>query len=291
MKSSAYVGVPPMEIKREAKEADPELLSRTYQPALKWVMRRCLLEAMGLTALFFCAAVLVTFSIVTSTAIFYRYQPFLPLLPLISFADAIMAVLITRIAKTVVLWKYQTGEFPLYSMQVVRSTISEFFEMAFAGDMAFPLISGTIWAPWYYRLMGAKVGKRCYFHGAYMTEHDLMTVGDYVTMEPNSLLQGHLFQDRIRSTGPITIGSHCGISSDSIVLMRASLGDKALVGTFSLVPRYEQLPANTIWHGITVVPASKSTRPIITPVTAATATGAAPQCCTSNDHISIVISQ
>lgn len=42
--------------------------------------------------------------------------------------------------------------------------------------------------------MGAKIGKRCYMEcdaGA-VCEPDLITIGDYVTIEPNTVLQvGH----------------------------------------------------------------------------------------------------
>jgi len=258
----AYIGVPPMEIKREAKPGmdDADLLARTYKPATKWIIRRCLLEALGLLACFYCTGVLVTFDVLVSTALLYRHDATLLCIPIIAMVNAILGVIIARIAKTVVLYKYKVGDFPLYSLQVVRCVISEFFEMMFAGEFAFPVITGTIWASWYFRIMGAKIGKRCYFHGSGLTEHDLMVVGDYVVMEPGALLQGHLFQDRVRSTGPITIGDYSEISHESIVLMYASMGEKTTVGGFSLVPRYEQLPSKTKWHGITVIPAPRESR-------------------------------
>jgi hypothetical protein len=50
-------------------------------------------------------------------------------------------------------------------------------------------------------------------------------------------------------------GSFCSIGSSAVVLLGGEMGDKATLGSLSLVMRHESLPANTTWHGLPAQPA------------------------------------
>jgi len=118
-------------------------------------------------------------------------------------------------------------------------------------------IWGSIYAKLVLQAMGMKVGKRPYLDAVEISEYDQITLGDYVTMDKKCGIQTHLFQDRVRTIGPVVIGSHVALGFDSIVLLGAKVGDHAVLGSQSLVMRYEELPPNTKWHGIPAQPAEE----------------------------------
>ena len=136
------------------------------------------------------------------------------------------------------------------------------------------------------RCMGAKLGRRPYLENAILTEPDLLTLGDYATIESGGTLQAHLFQDRVRTVQRITIGEplvpcvqcvacgghmcvpptpartvvmtthgvlsfagdSCSVGANSIVLLGSTLEDNAHVLPLSLILRNEGVPAGE-WHG------------------------------------------
>ncbi len=101
-----------------------------------------------------------------------------------------------------------------------------------------------------YEALGVRLGQRAYLEYPSFCEHDLCSAGDYLIMERTATLQAHLFQDRVRTTGPIRLGDSCSVGAGAVVLLGGVMGDGCSLGTLSLVMRSEELPAHTKWHGL-----------------------------------------
>merc|ERR1711934_618811 len=77
--------------------------------------------------------------------------------------------------------------------------------------------SGTPYAGTIYRLIGAKVGKHCFFHASWCCEWDMLSVGDNACVTYSDM-QSHLFEDRVFKCNPIRIGDHVTVMPFSLVL-------------------------------------------------------------------------
>jgi len=170
----------------------------------------------------------------------------LPVAALVSGAAVLLVIAMTK--WLVLCGRFREGTFPLYSLWVWRTELVERLEENLAEPLMLNMLSGTCFKPFFYRCMGAKLGRRPYLENAILTEPDLLTLGDYATIESGGTLQAHLFQDRVRTVQRITIGDSCSVGANSIVLLGSTLEDNAHVLPLSLILRNEGVPAGE-WHG------------------------------------------
>ena len=148
-----------------------------------------------------------------------------------------------------VVGRYKAATAPLWSVFVWRTElVTATYENLAVANLLEPL-RGTPWLGAYLRLMGAKVGKRCYIDTTDLTEHDLVTIGDDVALNDYAGLQTHLFEDRVMKVGAIRIGDRATIGSLAIVLYDAEVGADAQLGDLSVVMKGETLPNGTTWEG------------------------------------------
>ncbi len=235
-----------------------QVLRTTYRPPAWLVGVRYLVEGMGF--------LLLQLSLATCFALLYVSMTwcysgdhrtglvrYLLTLPLFVMGEALVAALLTVLWKWVVVGRYRAGSYPLYGTYVWRTEFVERMEENLLHTYTYPLVSGTVWMQLVSQALGVKMGKRAYLEFPYFCEPDLCEVGDYVNMERTASLQAHLFQDRVRTTGPIRVGDFCSLGADSVVLLGAVLSDNVSVSALSLVLRSEELPSHSQWHGLPAV--------------------------------------
>ena len=111
-------------------------------------------------------------------------------------------------------------------------------------------MAGTPFICWFFRLLGAKIGRRVYLDTTELTEFDLIKIGDDVAINLDCTLQTHLFEDRVMKMSTIDIGAGCSLGSMSVVLYDTEMDRGSSIGELSLVMKGESLPANTHWSGI-----------------------------------------
>ena len=100
------------------------------------------------------------------------------------------------------------------------------------------------------RMFGAKIGKRVYMETHFLTEFDLVRVGNDAAISGQAALQTHLFEDRVMKMSTVTIGAECTIGPRAVVLYDAELEASVELEALSLAMKGEKLPAETRWRGI-----------------------------------------
>ncbi len=151
--------------------------------------------------------------------------------------------------KWLVVGRYKVTTAPLWSTFVWRTElVTATYENLAVANLLEPL-RGTPWIGVYLRLMGARIGKRCYIDTTDLTEHDLVDIGDDVALNDFAGLQTHLFEDRVMKVGAIRVGDRATIGSLAIVLYDAEIGADAQLGDLSVVMKGETLPDGTSWDG------------------------------------------
>ncbi|MBC7638031.1 MAG: amino acid adenylation domain-containing protein [Acetobacteraceae bacterium] len=169
--------------------------------------------------------------------------------PALYVGFALASGLFVLALKWLVIGRYRPTTQPLWSTFVWRTElVTATYENLAVPNLLEPL-RGTPWLPLYLRLMGARIGKRCYFDTTDFTEHDLVSIGDDVALNDFAGLQTHLFEDRVMKVGDIRVGDRATIGSLAIILYDAEIGADAQLGDLSVVMKGETLPAGTSWEG------------------------------------------
>jgi non-ribosomal peptide synthetase-like protein len=151
--------------------------------------------------------------------------------------------------KWLIVGRYKPTTQPLWSTFVWRTElVTATYENLAVSNLLEPL-RGTPWLPAYLRLLGCKIGKRCYMDTTDVTEHDLVNIGDDVALNDFAGLQTHLFEDRVMKVSSVHVHDRATIGSYAIVLYDAEIGEDAQLGDLSVVMKGETLPAGTSWEG------------------------------------------
>ena len=158
-------------------------------------------------------------------------------------------------AKWVLVWRYRPGETPLWSTFVWRNELLNALHEHLAEPFLVGALTGTPFVCWYFRLLGAKIGRRVYMETTDLSEFDLVRVGDQAALNADCTIQTHLFEDRVMKMSTIDIAPRCKVGAGSLVLYDTRLEEGAALGDLSLLMKGETLPAWTSWEGIPARPA------------------------------------
>ena len=154
------------------------------------------------------------------------------------------------VAKWIFMGRYRPFERPLWSNFIWRLEFVNALYEFLATPLALEALQGTPFLPWYFRLLGARIGRRVYTHTTGLLEWDLVEIGDGVALNDDCVLQTHLFEDRVLKASRLRIGAGCSVGAVSVVLYDTEMQPGARLNALSLLMKGEVLPANTAWAGI-----------------------------------------
>ncbi len=172
------------------------------------------------------------------------------LLPAVSLCLALTMVFVVILLKWLVIGRYRPCTRPLWSSYVWRNEFITALHESFCAPVLLNMFQGTPFMSWYFRLMGARIGKRVLWETTQLTEFDQVKVGNDVALNLNSTLQTHLFEDRVMKTSMLVVGDHATIGSMAVALYDSEMKEGATLSGLSLLMKGETLPAWTHWDGI-----------------------------------------
>lgn len=151
-------------------------------------------------------------------------------------------MLLTAMLARVVLAGVRPGAHPRGGKVHLRLWLAERLQ----DELAATGLAGTIWFPWYARLLGAKVAKGVDLH-TLPPVTGLLTVGKNAAIEPEVDLQGHWIDGDVVHVAPITIGARARVGARSTLAPGAQVGKEAEIGPGSYVE--SAVPAGEFWSG------------------------------------------
>ncbi|MEW2160935.1 Pls/PosA family non-ribosomal peptide synthetase [Streptomyces sp. NPDC007189] len=170
--------------------------------------------------------------------------------PLLAMGATAAVVGCCALAKWTVAGRYRPRVEPLWSLFVRRTEfVTGLFEGA-AVPAGVGALVGTPFLPPVLRLFGARIGRRTWIGTTYLTEFDLVEVGDDAAIGMHVSLQTHLFEDRVMKMSTVTVGPGASVGPRTVVLYDAVVGAGTRLGALSLVMKGEHLPAGTDWQGL-----------------------------------------
>jgi non-ribosomal peptide synthetase-like protein len=226
--------------------------AETFRPSRWLVAQRLFIEFFRITlpSTFFIMVTNVLLSAVLVMHGEFDVWFIVAVFPLLYFAAGLTAALAMVAFKWLMMGRYKPCERPLWSPFVWRTEAVTALLDNFASPFFLDLLAGTPFIGWFFRLLGAKIGKRVYLDTTELTEFDLVHIGDDAAVNHDCTLQTHLFEDRVMKMSTVEIGAGCHLGSMSLVLYDTKLEPGSSVDDLSLVMKGETLPAETHWTGI-----------------------------------------
>ncbi|AHI22235.1 Non-ribosomal peptide synthetase [Corynebacterium vitaeruminis DSM 20294] len=249
---SSWIGRPPREIPRQRVDASAEA---TYQPPMRLKVARAFVEFCRLIP--FMITAWLDLAIVYSLAVAYLvYGRGLSGLlgallwsgPVV-LAAGIVAASIPIVVKWLLVGRFKASQHPLFSKFVWLGELSDAFAEMLAVPSLIRMSLGTPMFNLWLRLMGTKVGKNVWCETWWLPEFDLIQLDDNVTVNRGTVLQTHLFHDRVMSLEHVRLEEGSTLGANSFILPGATIGARTVVGPGSLIMRQETLPSDTRWSG------------------------------------------
>ena len=128
-----------------------------------------------------------------------------------------------------------------------------------SSDKARALFVGTPFAGWIWRAEGAKVGRRLFDDGSGIIEKSLTTVGDDVTLNAGSTVQGHSLEEGAFKSGRIVLDDGCTVGVIGFVHYGTVVGAGAVIEADAFLMKGEQVPPGQRWLGNPAHPAPART--------------------------------
>jgi non-ribosomal peptide synthetase-like protein len=139
---------------------------------------------------------------------------------------------------------------PLWSKYVRRAELVTGLYEAAAVPVGLGLLIGTPLLPPTLRWFGMRIGRRAWIGTTYVTEFDLVEIGDDASVGVEASLQTHLFEDRVMKMSNVAIGSGASVGNRAIVLYDSVVDRDVAMDSLSLLMKGEHLAVGTHWGGI-----------------------------------------
>ena len=154
------------------------------------------------------------------------------------------------VAKWVIIGKFKEGSYPLWGFYYFRFwLVKKFVDMT-----PINLMSGTPFINWYFRLLGAKIGKNCYLGTDRLRVFDLTSIDDDTSLLKESTLLGYKIENEILYIGSITVGKRCMVGARSLLGISSVMQDDAMLLELSMLSEHETIPKGNVWKGSPACP-------------------------------------
>lgn len=171
-------------------------------------------------------------------------------LSILGALGALLALYPLMLAATIILkWllvgRLKPGNYPLYSVFHLRWWLMQRILDAVAVEYleATPLLN------LYYRLMGAKIGKRVHFRSYNIGAFDLVSVGDDTVLDDATSLLAYTIEHGHIRLAPIAIGKRCHIGAGSLLQLNTRMADDSRILHLSLLTEGTATAPHETWFG------------------------------------------
>jgi carbonic anhydrase/acetyltransferase-like protein (isoleucine patch superfamily) len=255
-RDSAWLGSPSIFLPQRQKSAGFSE-ETTFEPTWKLRVQRAAIEFVRVITPSTCFIILLSLLFSALLLLHDRFNLVTTLLffPPLYLGCGLAAAGFTVLAKWLLVGHYQPGERPLWSTLVWRNELLNALHEHLATPFLVGSLTGTPFIAWYFRLLGAHIGRRVYMETADFSEFDLVHLGDEAVLNADCTIQTHLFEDRVMKMSTVRLAPRAAVGAGTLVLYDTTMETGASLDALSLLMKGEVLPAHTRWRGI---PAQKA---------------------------------
>ncbi|MGB3763602.1 MAG: Pls/PosA family non-ribosomal peptide synthetase [Ornithinimicrobium sp.] len=249
-RGTSWLGSPPFFLpKREIYEEYTE--EQTFRPTDAQVGTRLIIEFLRIVMPASILA-LSTFGTLYAVSLLAVAAPLWVVVlatPVIALVGSLLVVLAAAALKWLVVGRYRPRVEPLWSGFVRRTEFVTGIYETTAVPALLASLCGTPFLGPLLRLFGVRVGRRTLVDTTYLTEFDLVHIGDDVSVGTLASLQTHLFEDRVMKMSTISLAAGASVGNRGVVLYDSTLEEGSELAPLSLVMKGEALPRDTSWSG------------------------------------------
>ncbi len=176
------------------------------------------------------------------------------LLPVVGWGLGLADTLVVVLIKWIIMGRYRPRTEPYWGLWVRGTELIAGLSEAVAVRSLLNYLMGTPWIAPVLRMFGTHIGRRVWLDVAYLTEYDLVHIGDDAAIGEQCDIGTHLFEDRVMKMSHVRIGAGATAGTRSAVLYDAELSAGSFLDGCSLVMKGEVLPPQTRWRGIPARP-------------------------------------
>ncbi len=115
-----------------------------------------------------------------------------------------------------------------------------------------PLVRGTPPLIWFYRALGAKIGKGAFIMSTRIWDLDMLEIGDGSVIGGNVGISAHAVEGTKGTMRPVRIGKNVNIGADTLILPGVTIEDNVIVGAKSLIPKGAILEKDSVYGGVPI---------------------------------------
>lgn len=258
-----WFGSPPIKLPTRQK-FDGVGANWTYEPSFGRKLWRAVFEALHTS---FPAMLFITFG---TLAVQFLFEPAILAkawgtlaigFVAASVGIAFIQVLICAAMKWLLMGVYKPTMKPMWSWWAMRTEAIAVLYWGLGGKVLLEHIRGTPFLPVILRLFGVKTGKGIFMDSTDITEFDCVKIGDFCTINAQSALQTHLYEDRVMKVGRVELGRGVCVAAGATVLYDTHIGDYARLRPLTVVMKGENIPASTEWEGAPAAPVAQVAQP------------------------------
>jgi len=108
--------------------------------------------------------------------------------------------------------------------------------------------STIVWV-WYFRWNGAVVGPGVFVNSLFVSDHNLLTLGEGVVIGDGVHLSGHTVEGGRLKTGRVSLGRGVTLGLGSVIGIDVTIGEGTQVGALSVVPKHSALASHATYVG------------------------------------------
>lgn len=150
--------------------------------------------------------------------------------------------------KRLTFYKLRPGSFHIYTYPIIQWAITGYLSL-FAHAVFVQFLKGTPFINWWYRGLGARIGRRVNIQTTFVSDWDLLDIGDDTTLGGESAVIAHVFEMGQIKLLPVRLGKEVTVGRASTIFPGVEVGDRAVIGANSLVTKGKKLPPASIWAG------------------------------------------
>lgn len=98
-------------------------------------------------------------------------------------------------------------------------------------------------------IFGAKIGNRTIIGEARLFNPERIIIGDDCFIGTGSLVSAHVYEDGKLFLKTVKIGNNVTVGGNAVILPGVEIGDHAIIGASSVVPKNRKVPPYTVWFG------------------------------------------
>jgi acetyltransferase-like isoleucine patch superfamily enzyme len=139
----------------------------------------------------------------------------------------------------------------LFSFSALNSTLYNFL-LSVAAFFYLPLLRSSILIVWFYRGMGAKIGRGTVIATTRLWDCDLIEIGEGCMIGGNASIAAHVINGSRGRLRRVRIGNNVTIGANSSIMPGVEIEDDVVVGANSLVLQGTRLAKGGVYLGVPV---------------------------------------